>query len=96
MTEAGQLVSVKSAMDSGVIGVSDRRTGSLSFDGINVIVGRFAPLTFRSGRIEVNVLKMTLLLLGLGATKNGLASAPPPSSYWVAIEETLNDRCGSL
>jgi hypothetical protein len=35
-----------------------------------VTVGRFAPLTLTSGRTEVNVRKITLLLLGLERVMN--------------------------
>lgn len=60
------------------------------------MVGRLAPLTARSGKIDVNVLKTMLLLLGLGAMKKGRASADPVSSYWVAIDETLSSSGTSL
>jgi hypothetical protein len=39
------------------------------------MVGRFDPIADTSGKMEVKVRKMTLLLLGLGAIKKGLASA---------------------
>ncbi|MFO0889692.1 MAG: hypothetical protein U0790_11205 [Isosphaeraceae bacterium] len=75
ITETGQLVSARNARVSGATGVKNRRTASPLLLGIRVIVGRFAPLRLRSGRIEVNVRKITLLLLGFGAMKNGRASA---------------------
>ena len=95
-TEVGQLVSLRNARVSVGIGVRNRRTVSLLSAGTSVMVGRLAPLTLRSGRIEVNVRKITLLLLGLGAMKKGLASAEPASSYWVAIDETLSSKGISL
>src|SRR6476620_9844686 len=49
-----------------------------------------------NSKIDVNVLKMILLLLGLGEMKKGLASAESASSYWVAIDETLSSNGISL
>src|SRR5208282_4942773 len=82
MTATGQLVSVRKSRVAIGTGVRKRWIVSPLSPGTSVMVGRLAPLTERSGRIEVNVRKMMLLLLlGLGATKNGLASAAPASSY---------------
>ena len=44
----------------------------------------------------MNVRKMMLLLLGLGAMKHGLASAVPESSCCDAIDETLSAKGPSL
>src|SRR5262249_30792879 len=96
MVDGGQLVSARNASVSAGMGVRNSRICSDSLPGMSVMVGRFAPSTRRSGRIDVNVLKITLLLLGLGARKNGRASAVPDNSYCAAMDETLRDRGNSL
>src|SRR5271157_4215967 len=81
MTATGQLVSVRKSRVSVGTGVRKRWIVSPLSPGTSVMVGRLAPLTERSGKIEVNVRKTILLLLGLGAMKKGRASAAPASSY---------------
>src|SRR6516162_6220088 len=76
-TEMGQLESLKNANVSVGMGVRNRRIASPLSEGTSVMVGRLAPLIETSGRTDVNVLKITLLLLGLGARKKGRASAAP-------------------
>ena len=94
--DTGQLVWNRKTRVSAEIGVRNRWTASPVSPGTSVMVGRFAPLTLTSGRILVNVRKTMLLLLGFGAMKNGLASAPPSSSYCAAIDETFRSRGISL
>ena len=84
--DAGQLVCVRKIRVSSVIGVRNWRTAVLSSAGVKATVGRLAPLTITSGRMEVKVRKKGGLLLGLGARKNGRASAWPDNSYWVVME----------
>src|SRR5262249_1086954 len=83
----GQLVWKRKMRVSAEIGVRNRWIASPVSPGTRVMVGRFEPLILTSGRTEVNV--WNLLPAGLGARKKGLASAPPSSSYWAAMDETL-------
>jgi hypothetical protein len=96
MVDTGQVVSVRKPSVSREMGVRNCRISSLELAGTRLMVGRLAPDTSTSGRIEVNVLKMTLLLLGLGAMKKGRASAWPASSYWAAMEVTFREKGPSL
>src|SRR5207249_9470268 len=89
MAETGQPVSVRRVSVSALMGVRNWRTASLPSAGSSVTVGRLDPASMRSGRIEVKVRKITLLLLGLGAMKNGRASPEADSSYWAAMELTF-------
>src|SRR5262249_21725559 len=94
--DTGQLVWNRKTSVSVEIGVRYRWIASPVSPGTRVMVGRFEPVTETSGRILVNVRKTTLALLGLGARKNGLASAVPSSSYWAAMDETLRSSGVSL
>ena len=68
MMETGQPDWTRKTSESALTGVRNCRTAALSSPGTSEMVGRFAPLTSRYGRMAVKVLKMTLLLLGFGAT----------------------------
>src|SRR5271157_2822524 len=76
ITATGQLVSVRKPRVSVGTGARKRLIVSLLSPGKSVMVGRLAPLTWRSGSMLVND-RNTFLLLGLGARKNGRASAEP-------------------
>ena len=94
--DAGQPACVRKTSVSPEIGVRNCRTAVPSSPGTSDRVGRSAAAAKTSGRMAVKVLKTTLLLLGLGAMKNGCASAWPESSYLAAIEVTLSEEGVSL
>jgi hypothetical protein len=83
-------------MPSGVAGVNRLRVVSGSSTGVRLIVGRWVPVSETSGRMDVNVLKMTLELLGFGERKNGRASAVASTSYWAAMDATSSRAALSL
>src|SRR5262249_44082864 len=87
--EAGQPVWARKTRVSTGMGVRNWRTAVDSSAGSRGKVGRLEAPTRTSGRMAVNVRKTMLLLLGLGATKNGRASAWEDSSYWAAMELTF-------
>src|SRR5690606_6643825 len=75
------------------MGVRNWRMVDASSWGSRLTVGLSAPLSEANGRIAEKVRNTPLL--GLGASKNGRASAVADSSYWAAIAATSRFRGAS-
>src|SRR5262249_1877569 len=92
MVEIGQLVCVRKATVSMGMGVRNCRITSELSAGSSVKVGRVDVFTWAAGRIRLNARMMVVD----SVAKDGRASSPPESSYWVAMEETFRASGGSL
>jgi hypothetical protein len=95
VVETGQVVPVRKASPSSVIGRKNRSIAWGLLTGVMVIVGRLAPFRLAPGRTRANDWTR-LLAFDPAAAKNGCACTAPFSSYWAAIDATSSRFSDSL